>query len=313
MTTLLFLAGLSLSSFPQHQHEHPPEEAEETPAGSLGAYPHTRDATGTSWQPDSTPMEGVHFRAGGFDGMLHGFLNLGFMGESGPRGKNEAFGTGMLMVGARRELGGGALGLRFMGSLEPVMGPSGYSLLLQTGETANGEPLLDRQHPHDAFMEVAATYSRGVGRDSSWFVYLAPVGEPAIGPPAFMHRSSSGENPLAPVTHHWFDSTHITYGVITVGGVVANRAKIEASVFNGREPDERRWNIEELGLDSYSVRFTANPTPNWSFQASMASLNEPERLHPGIDYLRLSASATYNRPREDGNWQTTVAWGRNKR
>lgn len=168
----------------------------------------------------------------------------------------------MILFGGRRTMGNGALGFRFMGSVEPVMGREGYPLLLQTGETADGQvPLLDRQHPHDVLMEVAMTYSHPAPSDSSFFIYLAPIGEPAIGPPTFMHRASSGENPLAPITHHWFDSTHITHGVATFGWVAANRVKIEASIFNGREPDENRWDVDSLRLDSYAIRFTANPSP----------------------------------------------------
>jgi len=51
---------------------------------------------------------------------------------------------------AQGEEGDALFGFRVMGSIEPVMGRSGYPLLLQTGETADGTtPLLDRQHPHD--------------------------------------------------------------------------------------------------------------------------------------------------------------------
>jgi hypothetical protein len=308
--TVAVLLGLLVQEV-DHHHE---ASAERPGRALLGSYPLTRESSGTSWQPDSSPMEGVHFRAGGFDMMLHGFIDLGYSSEPEPRGESEAFTTSMLMLGASRPLGKGTFGFRVMGSIEPVMGRSGYPLLLQTGETADGTtPLLDRQHPHDVVMETAVTYSRPTTRGSSFFVYAAPVGEPALGPSAFMHRESSGGNPFAPIGHHWFDATHITYGVVTVGWNELDRAKIEASIFNGREPDENRWNLDRLELDSYSMRFTLNPTDAWSFQASAAMLNEPEILHPKIDYLRMTASATYNRRQERGNWQTTLAWGRNKR
>jgi hypothetical protein len=294
-----------------HQHEAAGGEPGEA---LFGSYPMSRETSGTSWQPDSAPMEAVHFEAGGFEMMLHGFLDFGYSSEPEPRGESEAFTTSMLMLGGRRPLGNGAFGFRVMGSLEPVMGRSGYPLLLQTGETADGTtPLLDRQHPHDVLMEMAVTYSHPTTRESSFFVYAAPVGEPALGPPAFMHRESSGGNPFAPIGHHWFDATHITYGVITVGWNELNKAKIEASIFNGREPDENRWDVDSMKLDSYSLRFTLNPTENWSVQGSFASLNEPELLHQGIDFLRITTSATYNRRRDRGNWQSTLAWGRNKR
>jgi hypothetical protein len=183
---------------------------------------------------------------------------------------------------------------------------------LQTGETADGStPLIDRQHPHDFFMELAATYSTDIGAEgNSAFAYAALAGEPALGPVTFMHRASGLANPEAPLSHHWLDSTHITFGVVT-GGVVLGDLKLEASAFNGREPDEDRWDIETGSLDSWSARATWNPTSNWSAQLSFGSLEEPELLEPGVDIERTTFSTTYHRPQAAGWWQTTLAVGRN--
>ena len=161
------------------------------------------------------------------------------------------------------------------------MGKSGYPLLFQTGETANGvDPLIDRQHPHDLLMEAALTYSHDFSPGSSAFVYAGLPGEPALGPNAFMHRLSAMENPEAPLSHHWLDSTHITWGVVTAGYVVGG-VKLEASAFNGREPDENRYDIEVRALDSYAVRASYNPSERWSLQASFGRLASPEQLEPG--------------------------------
>src|SRR5207244_1870197 len=125
-----------------------------------------REASGTSWQPESTPHEGVHAMLGDWMGMAHGFVFGIYDRQGGPRGTDKAFSASMLMGMASRPLAGGTLGLRGMMSLDPAMGPSGYPLLLQTGETADGKtPLIDRQHPHDLFMELAATYSHPLGED----------------------------------------------------------------------------------------------------------------------------------------------------
>jgi hypothetical protein len=196
-------------------------------------------------------------------------------------------------------------------SLDPLMGKDGYPLLLQTGETANGEEhLIDRQHPHDLFMELATTYSVSTGKDSSAFVYLGYPGEPALGPATFMHRFSGMDNPEAPITHHWLDSTHITFGVATAGYIWQDW-KIEASAFNGREPNQLRWNFDSPRLNSYSGRISYNPTPDWSLQVSYGKIESPEALEPDIDQDRTTASATYNKPLEHGDWQTTLAWGLN--
>jgi hypothetical protein len=196
-------------------------------------------------------------------------------------------------------------------SLDPLMGKNGYPLLLQTGETANGvDPLIDRQHPHDLFMELAGIYSAPIVSGASGFLYLGYPGEPALGPPAFMHRFSGMDNPEAPISHHWLDSTHITYGVATAG-LVYGGWKLETSIFNGREPDQHRWDFDPLRLDSASARISWNPSENWAFQASYGFIKSPEQLEADVNQHRTTASAIYNRKLEHGNWQTTLAWGQN--
>lgn len=278
--------------------------------GDLGRYPMTRDGSGTSWQPDSTPMEGFGWSAAGWTGMAAGYADLVYDSQGGPRGDDKAFSESMLMVMAQHPEGVGTLTFRSMFSLDPAMGPAGYPLLLQTGETANGvTPLVDRQHPHNLFMELAGVYSLPLAPKASTFLYVGYPGEPALGPVTFMHRFSGLDDPAAPIAHHWLDSTHITFGVVTAG-VIDGPWKLEGSVFNGREPDQYRWGFDPLRLDSYSGRLSYNPTANLSFQVSYGSLRSPEQLTPNVDQRRLTASATYNRPLAGGNWQTTLAWGR---
>lgn len=282
-------------------------------AGALGTYSMMRDASGTSWQPDSTPMHGIMdpHAFGNWGVMLDGYLTGVFDDQTGPRGSTKPFSESMLMGMAQNRLGPGTLTLRSMFSLDPFMGKSGYPLLLQTGETADGvHPLVDRQHPHNFLMELAGEYSVPIREDLSTFVYVGYPGEPALGPTTFMHRFSGMDDPAAPLAHHWLDSTHITFGVATIG-VVYEDWKLEGSLFNGREPDQYRWGFDDLRLDSGSARLTWNPTSNWSTQVSYGYLKSPEQLEPGVDQHRLTASATYNLPLAHGNWQTTFAWGRN--
>ncbi|MES1241130.1 MAG: hypothetical protein ABUT39_05875 [Acidobacteriota bacterium] len=337
--TALLLFSLPLSA--QHQHSHPePPPAEAKPEehgghagmegmdmadhdaghdaghempGLLGPYRMSREASGTAWQPESAPHEGLHAVRGDWHLMAHGFLDLVYDDQDGPRGDQKLFSESMLMGVAVRQFGADRLGFRAMVSAEPwTVGDEGYPLLLQTGETADGRtPLVDRQHPHDLFMELAATYSHDLGPDGSAFVYLGLPGEPALGPPAFLHRFSGMENPEAPLGHHWLDSTHITFGVATLGWIRGG-FKLEGSAFKGREPDEDRTDIEDPKLDSWAVRASWQPTPDWSFQVSRGHLNSPEQLEPEVDKDRTTASAIYNRPFADGNWQTTFAWGRNE-
>ncbi|HEV2865776.1 MAG TPA: hypothetical protein VGX37_04620, partial [Allosphingosinicella sp.] len=271
-----------------------------------------REASGTSWQPDASIHSGVHTSAGDWMLMGHLLLNAVYDWQSGPRGDEMGFVSGMAMGMARRDFANGSvLQLRAMLSPDPLMGRRGYPLHLAAGETADGEtPLVDRQHPHDFFMELSASYSVRLSETSSVFLYGGLPGEPAFGPPAFMHRQPIMDSPEAPITHHWLDSTHIAFGVVTAGLIVGN-VKVEASRFNGREPDQHRYDIETGALDSTALRLSWNPTPELSLQASWGRFIAPEQLEPDENQTRWSASAIYTRRfGADAWWSTTLAWGR---
>lgn len=300
------------------EHEPEPHESDDhagahgMPAGPLGVPP-AREASGTSWQPDLTPMFATHYAAGRWTLMLHGNGFLGWNDQRGRRGATQVSAPHWAMFMARRPLGGGIFNGRMMVSLEPFVFPeSGYPLLLQSGETAGGEPLHDRQHPHDLFMELAAEYSRALGRNLAFQIYGGPSGEPAIGPTAFPHRTSAFSDPLAPLGHHWQDATHITFGVVTAG-LFTRHLKIEGSVFNGREPDEARLGFDFGPLDSWAVRFHANPHPQLGFQVSHGFLREPEQIATDVNVARTTASGTWHAPLAGGGLAaTTLLFGRNR-
>jgi hypothetical protein len=304
------------SQMPHSQHSQAPAAKAENHTGhamigALGPYPMQREASGTSWQPDAGEHMGIMRQSGEWTLMGHAVFNAVLDHQSGARGDEKAFLSGMLMGMARRPLGNGSLQLKAMLSPDPLMGKRGYPLLLASGETADGvEHLIDRQHPHDFFMELSASVSQNIGSNSSVFLYGGLPGEPAFGPPAFMHREAIMDSPEAPISHHWLDSTHISFGVVTAG-IVADQVKLEVSRFNGREPDQYRWNIETAPLDSTAVRLSWNPTPELSLQGSWGDFKSPEQLEPGVDQRRWSASALYAHQLASG-WKLagTLAWGR---
>ena len=285
--------------------------AQEMFEGPLGIA-HSRDASGTAWQPDATPVNAVHFMSDDWMFMVHGLAFAGWDYQATKRGNNLLMSANWGMLMAERELAGGELTLRSMLSLEPAtVGRGGYPLLLQSGEALGGQPLHDRQHPHDLFMELAGLYRREVTDDVGAELYLALAGEPALGPPGFSHRRSAMGNPFAPISHHWQDSTHISFGVVT-GGLFTRLGKLEASWFNGREPDANRWDLDLRSLDSYSIRLTLNPSDELSLQISGGRLHSPEQLEPGVGVTRVTGSVSYDlRVFEEGNWATTAVFGEN--
>jgi hypothetical protein len=278
-----------------------------------------RESSGTSWLPDTTPMFGVVKSRGPWELMFHGTLFGQFLYEPGDKHRTGGVANAQVSavnwgaVMARRPLGRGRFGLRAMLSLEPwTVTDCGFINYLATGEMCEGDTIHDRQHPHDLFMELAVDYDAPIKGSLRGQVYAGFAGEPALGPAGFPHRLSAITNPIAPITHHWLDSSHVTFGLVTAG-LYQERWKAEASVFNGREPDSRRANIDLARLDSYSGRLVFMPNERWVFQVSSGYLNEAEAEfppQPPSDVRRSTASATYHRPAGDGSvWATTMAYG----
>jgi hypothetical protein len=266
--------------------------------------------SGTSWQPDTSPTYMMDKMAGDWLLMFHYNAIVGLNAQGGPRGATKFESPNWFMPMAFHKLGRGTLQLRGMFSFEPfTFAKGGSPLLFQTGETYKGQPLVDRQHPHDLWMELSAQYTIALGERGTWFTYFGYPGEPALGPTAFMHRASAAENPSAPLSHHLQDSTHISFGVFTTG-VTYRWFKLEGSIFNGREPDENRYNFEAHPWNSRSVRLSFAPNKNWSAQVSYGFLRHPEALESG-DVRRTTASISYNRPFNRGNLATSLIWGRN--
>lgn len=300
------MPGMQHDQMPGMQHEHGPMQPQSFLETILQ---HT--GSGTSVAPQSAPSPMWMMTKGNWSLMLHGDAWIGDIQQSGPRGFDKFFSTNWFMPMAQRDLGPGRLTLRTMLSLEPAtVTDRRYPELFQVGETAYGNPIVDGQHPHDFFMELAVMYDLRLGENALLSFYAAPVGDPAMGPVAYPHRVSASEDPIAPLGHHLEDSTHISDDVITVG-LSHKLARIEASGFHGREPNENRWNIDAGKLDSWSTRLTVNPAANWSLQYSFAHLTSPEALFPASDVQRMTASLTYNRPLANGDWASTLLWGRN--
>jgi hypothetical protein len=326
----MMLAGARAAAQTVEPHQHPAGPPPAAPAnagapqdehaGHHGAGGSelfsSRDASGTAWLPDATPMYGLEIAAGQWQVMLHGNAFLQFLNESGNRAAQQGGSINWAMAMARRKAGSGRIGVRGMFSLEPwTIRGCGYPDLLASGEECSGEPIHDRQHPHDLIMELAAEYSRPLGGATRLELYGGLAGEPALGPPAYPHRIPSMPNPLAPISHHWLDATHISFGVVTAG-VAARAWKAEGSLFNGREPDEHRTGLDLDRLDSASGRVWYLPTPQLALQISAAHLEQAEASHATgarIDVDRLTASASYQRPLGDEwQWATTAAFGRNR-
>ncbi len=277
-----------------------------------GTYSINRDASGTSWMPDSSPETGFDFMHDEWMFMIFGFSYTIFDKQTGPRGGKQFFDENMLMATTQRDLSTYTFALRTMLSLEPAtIGSCGYPLLLQTGETCNGvTPLINRQHPHDLVMELGVVNTFRFTEHDSLFLYFALPGEPALGPPVYFMRFSGEYNPETPIAHHWTDSTHVQFGVLTVG-FVHDGCKVEVSSFTGREPDQFRFDFDKPRFDSYSFRISCNPTPNLALQFSYGFLKSPEQLRPELDIARTTCSILYNKAFDDSNVQLAAIFGLN--
>lgn len=297
----------------EHHHDRGAANATTMSSSINIAEPMSREGSGTSWMPDSTPSYGHMFMFGQDMLMLHGAIWPRYVNASTRRGDDRFDAPNWIMAMYSHPFSETSqLGARAMLSLDPLTeGGRGYPLLFQTGESWHDKALHDRQHPHDFFSELSLSYSQKLAHELSTFLYFGLPGEPALGPPAFMHRLSAMDNPDAPISHHWQDSSHITFGVATLG-IVWKNVKVEGSIFTGREPDENRYDIDRPRFDSYSGRISWNPTEHLALQVSHGYVKSPEALEPNAKLHRTTASAIYNRPLgPDANWANSFVWGQN--
>ena len=321
---VLFVAAVALtlvsaqdSSTPAHTHDPSatgPEQNMSMPGMNMEEHapsplPSPHAGSGTGWQPASVPAYEWMWMRGGWELMAHGVIFVDYNQQGGPRGEGKAESVNWGMLMEEHKLGKGTMLFRQMFSAESLTSPHpGFPELFQTGETYHGEPLVDHQHPHNVFAELAVLYMLPLTEKLSWELYGGPSAEPALGPVVYLHRASASELPLAPLSHHLQDSTHTSFGVVTTGFVI-DRVKLEASAFNGHEPNEERWSIQLGPLDSWSARASVAPARNWTAEYSVGYLVKPEALDPGNQW-RETACVEYNRPLASGNWATTVVWGR---
>jgi len=271
--------------------------------------PSPHAGSGTSWQPASVQQPEWMGMRDGWELMAHGTIFVDYNQQGGPRGAGKAESVNWGMGMEQHALWGGTILFRQMLSAESLTSPHpGFPELFQTGETYHGEPLVDHQHPHNVFAELSALYTLPLTDKISWELYGGPSAEPALGPVTYIHRASAAELPLAPLGHHLQDSTHTSFGVVTTGFII-DRVKLEASAFNGHEPNEERWSIQPAALDSWSARAFIAPTRNWAAQYSIGYLDKPEALEPGNQW-RETSSIEYNRAFVGGTWASTLVWGR---
>jgi len=267
------------------------------------APPHDMSKMDMDMDMDMSDGSGWHL-------MQDGSLYLLFNSQGGPRGGDEFTAPNWWMGMATRRAGRGDLTLTGMFSLDPAtVGTGGYRELFQVGEAVDGKPVVDHQHPHDFWMQLGAAWRTTLAQKTGLTFAGAISGEPALGPVAFMHRASASAIPFAPLGHHTFDSTHVAFGVATVG-VDRGPIAVEASVFNGREPDQHRWDFDFGSMDSVSGRIWYRPSPRWEFQLSSGHLVEPEQLHEG-NVVRTTASGAYTSAVEGRLTALTVGYGVN--
>jgi hypothetical protein len=238
-----------------------------------------RNISGTAWNPGPEPHHANLFTRGPWRAFVTGTLFATFSAETGPdEQRNEVFSTNWVAAGAQRTLGSRGL-LLFRGrvSLEPLTIPEeGYPQMLQFVTAEGGGPLLDTMRPHDLAGEIAADLALRLGTASFIHLYVAPVGDPALGAVPFAQRASSEEFAEAPFNYDVQELTHDSTSVVTAG-FGSRFFTLEASVFHDAVTSGRHTSIDSGDIDSRSVRLVLTPTRNLAVQVSRGELGDAER------------------------------------
>ncbi len=246
--------------------------------------------------------------------MLHGYGFFEGITEEGARGRTDFSGPNMFMSDLGTSLGDTQyLNLDLMLTTDLWLVPkAGTPELLQIGETqANGQPFIDAQHPHSSpIMGLTLSDTIAIDSDdkSNLKLFVAPRGESTDGPIAFMHRITGMVNPDVPLGHHvGQDVGHISSTVIgeslKLGGF-----HLEASTFNGTEPDPTQVNLPIATPNSYAFRAIQEISPEAMAMASYASVNDPE---PGIVHENRYSTSFYTHLPLSGDWtwHNTLVYG----
>lgn len=272
-----------------------------------------RRGSGTSWIPVAAVIPSHTTKARGWTLQLRGAVFGQLDVQSGPRGSTDLGVTSWGSLEASRPIGSGRVALLSMLSLDALgVGEDGFAELVQTGDANNGVTSHDRMLPREFLSELAITYDLPLSSSKHFSVYVAPAGEPALGAPAFTQRPSAMDNPVPPIGFHRQDSPRTSWGVITAG-VFADGWKLEASRFNGRQPNANRFNVEKLQLDSYSARLTMRPEDAWSASVGMGHIHAPNRIEPNVSTDQFTAALmNARRIRTSGKLSSTLIYSANK-
>lgn len=239
--------------------------------------------------------------------MLHGNAFLVQTLAEGPRGRSEFAVPNMIMgdvgstVGERHYLN-----VNLMMTFEKWTFPKrGYPELLQIGEhDGEDQPYIDAQHPHSSpimGLTLSDTIRIGEGKDHLR-IFFAPRGQPTDGPIAFMHRPTGMVNPDAPLGHHvGQDVAHITSTVFGAS-LALGRTRVEASTFNGAEPESTKVDLPLGKLNSYSARLIYKFSQDWSAMVSAAQLKDPEPHDPDITKVERYSASLYGQHQMSSGW-----------
>ena len=246
--------------------------------GPLGIA-HSRDASGTAWQPDASPLNAVHFMSDDWMFMVHGLVFAGWDDQSSTRRGNNLFMStnwGMLM--AQRELAGGELTLRRCCRSSPRRSDAAAircccraarrwaasrCTTASIRTTLHGArralpPRAQRRRRRRALPRARRASRRSV----------RPASRTGARRWAIRSRRSATTGRTRRTSASAWSRAACSRGF----------GKLEASWFNGREPDANRWDLDlrepRLVLRSGSPRI--RPT-NWSLQISGGRLHSPEQ------------------------------------
>ena len=277
--------------------------------GALGPYPLNRESSGTAWQPDSSGHSGLMGSGGEWTLMGHGVLNLVYDHQGGRRGDDKAFASGMLMGMARRPLGNGTLQLKAMVSPDPLMGKSGYPLLLASGETANGE-----DHLSTASTRMTSSWScrRRCRRPSGRRAVSSCTPGCRASRRSGRRRSSREailESPEAPIsTMARFDAHQLWRG--DGGRGVSTGSSLSLAGSTAASPTSTAGTSRPAS-SIRPPRGCRGTRPIRCRCKAAGRFIEPEQLEPGVDQSRWSASALFARDIAP-EWKLagTLAWGR---
>ncbi|WP_420476443.1 hypothetical protein [Noviherbaspirillum sp. ST9] len=193
-------------------------------------------------------------------------------------------------------------------ALEPLLNSVKVSDVPSQANSVAGSDLSRTRYPGASFLSSYLPTSVGQIRTSVGLYSLATSSVSA----SFIREHTGIDTRATLSSERWLEQRPGFAQTFSVGHAWQDLT-FEGAAFSS--PDDGRPPVgrEPRKIDSRSARLSFSPLENWVVRLTRGTVSGLDHLVVGEQVRRTALSATYRRAFAEGDWEATLAWGRNSR